>query len=164
MSNYTCNTDCLICCGCHNHSGSGSEDGDGSGDDSESCRSNITITNELFGYAGALGVSLILVPQVIKTYREKNVRGLSLTFLIINLWTGITFLIYGVLERIWPMIVSNIISLLCCFQLLFLYIKWNSRSVVDTTDRRWDDTNTKCSRVDCQEPLSPRRREVTSCQ
>ena len=146
MSNYTCNTDCLICCGCHNHSGSGSGggsgdrsgSGSGGGSDSESCGGD-TLTNEIFGYAGALGVSLILIPQVVKTYREKNVRGLSLTFLLLNLWTSGTFLIYGVLERIWPMIVSNVISLSCCFQLLFLYLKWNRKNVVDTTDRRWGD-------------------------
>lgn len=138
MSNYTCNTDCLICCGCHNHTGGGG--GDGSGDGGGVCQGD-TLINELFGYAGALGVSLILIPQVIKTYREKNVRGLSLTFLLLNLWTSGTFLIYGVLERIWPMIVSNIISLSCCFQLLFLYLKWNRKNVVDTTDRRWDDTS-----------------------
>lgn len=147
MSNYTCNTDCLICCGCRNHTGGGGDGsgdagdaGDGSGDGGGVCQGD-TLTNELFGYAGALGVSLILIPQVIKTYREKNVRGLSLTFLLLNLWTSGTFLIYGVLEMIWPMIVSNIISLSCCFQLLFLYLKWNRKNVVDTTDRRWDDTS-----------------------
>ena len=142
MSNYTCNTDCLICCGCQNHTGGGGGDGsgDGSGDGGGVCQGD-TLINELFGYAGALGVSLILIPQVVKTYREKNVRGLSLTFLLLNLWTSGTFLIYGVLERIWPMIVSNIISLSCCFQLLFLYLKWNRKNVVDTTDRRWDDTS-----------------------
>ena len=141
MSNYTCNTDCLICCGCHNHTGGGGDgSGDGSGGGGGVCQGD-TLTNELFGYAGALGVSLILIPQVVKTYREKNVRGLSLTFLLLNLWTSGTFLIYGVLERIWPMIVSNIISLSCCFQLLFLYLKWNRKNVVDTTDRRWDDTS-----------------------
>ena len=148
MSNYTCNTDCLICCGCYNHtggrgdgSGDGSGDaGNGSGDGGGVCQGD-TLINELFGYAGAFGVSLILIPQVIKTYREKNVRGLSLTFLLLNLWTSGTFLIYGTLEKIWPMIVSNIISLSCCFQLLFLYLKWNRKNVVDTTDRRWDDTS-----------------------
>ena len=65
----------------------------------ESCGGD-TLTNEIFGYASALGVSLILIPQVVKTYREKNVRGLSLTFLLLNLWTSEAFLIYGVLERI----------------------------------------------------------------
>ena len=99
---------------------------------SDEVRSKVLI-NEVFGYCGASGVSLILIPQVAKTYREKNVSGISLTFLLLNLWTSSTFLIYGVLEDIWPMILSNIVSLICCCMLLVMYCSWK-RPVIATSD------------------------------
>ena len=101
----------------------------------ENCIKNgDTLEHEIIGYSGALGVSLILIPQVHKTYREGNVEGLSLTFLLINLWTSGSFLLYGILEEIMPMIISNTISLLSCVLLLLMYCNWRNKNRIHTID------------------------------
>ena len=87
---------------------------------------DFVLIHEIFGYCGALGVSLILIPQVLKTYREKNVSGLPQTFLVLNLWTGCTFLTYGLLEHIMPMIISNIIALCSSISLLIMWCRYKN--------------------------------------
>ena len=93
-----------------------------------------TLEHEIIGYSGALGVSFILIPQVCKTYKEGKVDGLSLTFLLINLWTSGSFLLYGILEGIIPMIISNIVSLLSCISLLIMYCNWRNKNRIHTID------------------------------
>ena len=108
----------------------------------------ITVVHEIFGYMGALGVSLILVPQVCKTCREQNVSGLSKMFLFLNLWTTVSFGVYGILENIWPMILSNIVSVCSTVVLICCYYKWhdkddegNSREVSRRRDRVFTENN-----------------------
>ena len=93
-----------------------------------------TLEHEIIGYSGAFGVSLILLPQVRKTYKDGNVEGISLTFLLLNLWTSGSFLIYGMLEEIMPMIISNTISLLSCISLLIMYCKWCNKNRIHTIE------------------------------
>ena len=84
---------------------------------------NVEPLHELFGYLGALGVSLLLIPQVIKTYKEKNASSLSPGFLVLNIWTALFFLIYGILESILPMLAGNCIAIVCSSLLLIMRCK-----------------------------------------
>ena len=93
-----------------------------------------TLEHEIIGYSGAFGVSLILLPQVRKTYKDGNVEGISLTFLLLNLWTSGSFLLYGILEEIMPMIISNIVSLSSCISLLLMYYKWHNNNRIHTIE------------------------------
>ena len=86
------------------------------------------LEHELIGYLGGIGVSLMLIPQVVKTYQQKSVEGISIMFLFLNLLTGTSFITYGLLEDIHPMIFSNIISIFCSLILIVMYCKWNHKT------------------------------------
>ena len=68
-------------------------------------------TTDLLGYVAACFTTLSFVPQVIKAWRSKDLRSISLGmyalfFLGIAMWLG-----YGLLLGAWPIIIANIITL-----------------------------------------------------
>lgn len=75
------------------------------------------------GYIGATLTTLSFVPQAAKTIRSKDTRGLSLgmyaTFTVgVVFWLG-----YGVLLGSWPMILSNVVTLLLSLVILAMKLR-----------------------------------------
>lgn len=73
------------------------------------------------GYMGALLLAFLFIPQVWKVYKRRDMKGLTASFLIIQLLAGIDFLLYGILSNSLPIIISNISTLVCI--LLLIYAK-----------------------------------------
>ncbi|MBI2868017.1 MAG: SemiSWEET transporter [Chloroflexi bacterium] len=68
--------------------------------------------------AGAL-TSFGFVPQIVRVYRLKSARDLSLSFTLLFLsGVGLWFL-YGIVEQLWPIVVWNALTFLL---VLFLVI------------------------------------------
>lgn len=60
--------------------------------------------------AGTL-TTLAFVPQVVKTWRTRQTRDISLTMWV-AFWLGVClWLVYGVLLSAWPIIVANLLTL-----------------------------------------------------
>jgi len=77
---------------------------------------------EFMGIIGSLIICSSIIPQVIKTYRTKSSRDLSITYLI-TLMTGIVLLTaYSIYIRDLVFIFGNVVSLLSVGILMFL---WN---------------------------------------
>ena len=78
----------------------------------------------MLGFAAATLTTLSFVPQAIKTIRSKDTRGISLgmyaTFTVgVALWLG-----YGFVLGSWPMIVSNIVTLILSATILGMKLRY----------------------------------------
>jgi MtN3 and saliva related transmembrane protein len=80
----------------------------------------------ILGLIAASITTLAYVPQVVKTWKSKSSKDLSLKMLI-AFCTGLSlWLIYGILEKDAPIIVANSITLLLSFVLLFFKFKFKN--------------------------------------
>ncbi len=73
------------------------------------------------GFIGGVFSSISFLPQVIKLWKTKSAKDLSmmtLLFLIVNVCTWLT---YGVLIHAWPLIVTN--GIVLSMVLLMVYFK-----------------------------------------
>jgi len=80
--------------------------------------------NELIGIIAGVFTAASLLPQLIKTIKEKDASSIS-TVMLLVLITGISLWIYyGFLKKDIPIIATNIFSDLVNLTLLFFSIKY----------------------------------------
>ena len=80
---------------------------------------------DVFGYAGAFFLTITLLPQIHKTYREKKMDDFSSGFFCIQVITCVCFLIYGILLEAVPLIIANSIVLSQTFILINFKIRYS---------------------------------------
>ena len=79
---------------------------------------------ELIGYTAAFLTTMAFLPQVIKTYKSKSAKDLSLgMFLIFTLGVSL-WLIYGIAIEKTPIIIANLITLILAITLVFFKLKF----------------------------------------
>lgn len=79
---------------------------------------------DIVGYVAGAGTTLAFLPQVIKVWRTKHTKDLSLGLFLLFL-IGITlWLVYGVMVKSLPIIMANIITFILVFTLLVFKIKY----------------------------------------
>jgi MtN3 and saliva related transmembrane protein len=79
---------------------------------------------ELLGITGSLIICASIIPQVIKTYRTKSARDLSITYLM-TLMIGIILLtVYSIYVRDLVFIFGNTLSLLSVALLMMLWKRY----------------------------------------
>ncbi len=81
---------------------------------------------DIFGYAGAFFLTITLLPQIHKTYREKKMDDFSCGFFCIQVVTCVCFLIYGILLEAAPLIIANSIVLTQTFILINFKIRYQN--------------------------------------
>ena len=75
------------------------------------------------GYMAGLLATVAFVPQVTKTMRERTAKDISLGMYVL-FCVGVTlWLVYGFLIYSWPVIISNLVSLILSATILALKIK-----------------------------------------
>ena len=67
------------------------------------------LTELIIGYAAALLVSLLQLPQVYKTYQLKSAEELSIYMIMLNFLASILWLVYGIILDKPPIYISNVI-------------------------------------------------------
>ena len=81
------------------------------------------MSGEWLGYAAATLTTVAFVPQAIKTLRTRDTRGISLVMYVV-FTVGLCFwLAYGIVLGSWPMIFSNIITLVLALLILGLKLR-----------------------------------------
>lgn len=65
---------------------------------------------DFIGFLAAILGTICWLPQTIKTWRSREVNGLSLWANLLIFATVILWLIYGLMIGAWPLIIANIIS------------------------------------------------------
>jgi len=79
---------------------------------------------QVIGLAAGVCTAISLVPQVIKTIKEKQAEDVSLVMLLV-LGTGLAlWIIYGIKRNDLPIVVTNSFSLLVNITMTFLRIKY----------------------------------------
>jgi MtN3 and saliva related transmembrane protein len=81
------------------------------------------IVVEAIGYAAAFLATGAFLPQVAKTVRERSAKDISLGMYVLFCAGVSLWLVYGVLISSWPVIVSNVASLIFSAIILVLKIK-----------------------------------------
>lgn len=66
---------------------------------------------DLVGYAAATLTTAAFLPQAWKTFRTRDVSGISLTMYSLFTLGVALWLVYGVMQGAWPIIVANAITL-----------------------------------------------------
>ena len=91
---------------------------------------------QYLGYAGAFFLSLVLVPQVVKTLRERSDHS-SAAFLVLEVLASSCFIAYGYLlpgGEGTPVVVSNASALICTLVLVWAKVTFKSDEA--TTEER----------------------------
>jgi MtN3 and saliva related transmembrane protein len=80
----------------------------------------------VLGLVAASLTTIAYVPQVLKTWKSKSSKDLSLKMLLTFCAGIILWLIYGVLEKDTPIIAANSVTLLLACTLLFFKFKFKN--------------------------------------
>jgi MtN3 and saliva related transmembrane protein len=79
---------------------------------------------EILGLFGGLLVTISLLPQVIKSYKTKSTKDISIVYTLI-LMTGLAFwVLYAILNKIIPLAIFASIEFLMTLSLLILKLKY----------------------------------------
>ena len=90
---------------------------------------SIQMVFEFLGVTGSLIICGSVIPQVMKTYRTKSARDLSITYLM-TLMTGIILLtVYSVYIRDLVFIFGNTLSMLSVGILMVLWRRYERRLI-----------------------------------
>jgi len=74
---------------------------------------------DALGYTAGLIAMISFLPQVIKTLRIKRAEDLSIHMLLLTLTTNILYVIYGILLKLYPIVIMiGIMSFIVLFQII----------------------------------------------
>ncbi|MBN1366330.1 MAG: hypothetical protein JW967_00175 [Dehalococcoidales bacterium] len=79
---------------------------------------------ELFGFIGGTLISAAMIPQVIRLFKLKSAREISLVFTLLLLLGGIFWLIYGLILLRPSIIYTNSVAISLSGLMLFAKLKW----------------------------------------
>ena len=77
---------------------------------------------KLIGYLGTFIFSIRLIPEIYHVYSTKEIDGLDVKFILLDLFGSICFLIYALFLKALPMIIANSAAMLGDLSLLYLLI------------------------------------------
>lgn len=78
---------------------------------------------DIVGYAAGVLIAISFLPQVIRSWRTRRVRDLSLAMILTTLAGTVLWILYGALSRSSPIIVMNTVFGLMVIILLVLKIR-----------------------------------------
>lgn len=76
------------------------------------------------GLAGGIGTTVSFFPQVLKAYKSKHTRDLSLPMIILQMFGIVCWLSYGIFLKDFPIIAANTVSLFSMSTLFLLKLKF----------------------------------------
>ena len=79
---------------------------------------------DILGYAAGAITSLTFLPQVIKTWKEKSAKDISLLMFVIAAINEVMWIAYGALLNNWVIILTNVIVLVMSFTMIYLKFRY----------------------------------------
>jgi MtN3 and saliva related transmembrane protein len=79
---------------------------------------------DILGYAACTVTALTFLPQVIKTWKEKSAKNVSLMMFLIAFANEVMWIAYGVLKNDMVIIVTNVIMIIMCSIMISLKLKY----------------------------------------
>lgn len=84
---------------------------------------------ETLGYFAGICTAISFIPQALKTYKTKDIQGLSLgMYTIFNLGI-LSWTIYGFYLKSYQMIIFNILCLCFSFPVLVMILKYRKKNI-----------------------------------
>ena len=80
---------------------------------------------EILGYAAGAVTAFTFLPQVVKTWKEKSAKNVSLMMFIIAFVNEVMWIAYGVLSNNWVIISTNVVMITMCSLMIFLKLRYN---------------------------------------
>lgn len=81
-------------------------------------------TIQLLGLVAGSCTTAAFIPQVVKTWKSRSAKDLSLGMFSIFCAGVVLWLVYGLLIMDIPVIIANMVTLLLASFLLFLKLRW----------------------------------------
>jgi MtN3 and saliva related transmembrane protein len=75
---------------------------------------------DAIGFLAASMTTCAFVPQVVHSYRTRDVSGISLVMYLVFTIGVALWLAYGIITRAWPVIIANALTLALAAAILFL--------------------------------------------
>jgi MtN3 and saliva related transmembrane protein len=82
---------------------------------------------ELVGYIGGFLIAVALAPQLIKTWKTKSAKDLSLLWTIVSLIGLILYGIYAAVNMVLPLLIFATIESIMIIALIILKIKYDNK-------------------------------------
>jgi len=82
------------------------------------------VNGEWIGFVAATLTTLSFVPQAVRTIRTRDTRGISLWMYVMFTVGLACWLAYGFVLMSWPMILSNIVTLLLSLTILTMKLRY----------------------------------------
>jgi MtN3 and saliva related transmembrane protein len=79
---------------------------------------------DILGYAACAVTALTFLPQVIKTWKEKSAKNVSLMMFLIAFANEVMWIAYGVLRNDMVIIVTNVIMIVMCSIMISLKLRY----------------------------------------
>lgn len=79
---------------------------------------------DILGYAAGAITSLTFLPQVIKTWKEKSAKDISLLMFVIAAINEVMWIAYGALLNNWVIILTNAIVLAMSLTMIYLKFRY----------------------------------------
>ena len=86
------------------------------------------INPDLFGYAATSLNVIMLMPQVLKTWRTKHTKDLSFATPLIFLIACIFWIVYGVAKHAFPVIIANVFTGALNLVLIFFKLRYPGKA------------------------------------
>lgn len=84
--------------------------------------------NTIVGFIAGILTAISMLPQLIKTVKEKKAENISMVMLLILMGGVSLWIVYGFLIKDWPIMITNIISFALNVCMFFLRIKYKDAS------------------------------------
>ena len=81
------------------------------------------ILNNIIGVLAGIGTTISFIPQVIKIYKTRNTKDISPIMFCIHTTGVVTWVVYGILEQNFVIIVFNSITCLLCINVLYFIVQ-----------------------------------------
>ena len=83
---------------------------------------------DIIGYAGGFLVAVALAPQIIKTWRTKSTKDISLLWTLILLAGLVLATVYALINSIIPLIVFDSVEIVMTLMIIGFKIRFESKS------------------------------------
>ncbi|MCI4669027.1 MAG: SemiSWEET transporter [Bacteroidia bacterium] len=79
---------------------------------------------EIIGFTAAILSTVTFLPQVVKTWKSRSAKDLSLSMYLLVVSSVFMWLVYGILKVDWPIILANIVTLSLSSIILYFKIRY----------------------------------------
>ena len=89
---------------------------------------NKPLITQVLGYIAGSSVIIVNIPQIYTICKNKSAKDVSLYMILLNIFTGILFLIYGILLEELPLIICETLYIIVSIILLIIKIYYNHKN------------------------------------